>query len=135
MVSSEYGKDLQIDGVTVVYQITWTGDKVTVDLVQVGQQDLKKLATQTKQNFINKILSMENPQTLQEKIDFLKRKKEEKMIARNCDHTTSIKLENKVYEELRQAGFDEGILTQEEKSWPFLLSKGIGILKNNRQSI
>jgi hypothetical protein len=62
MVSSEYGKDLQIDGVTVVYQISKIGSEVIVRLLQVANlmNPEKSLTEKTKKNFIDQILKAES---------------------------------------------------------------------------
>ena len=59
--TSEYGKDLQIDGVTVVYQISHVLGKVIVRLIQVGNimNPEKTLTRQTQENFKSQILKAE----------------------------------------------------------------------------
>jgi hypothetical protein len=74
--------------------------------------------------------------TTEQKIQFIKVKREEKFQARlNNDHMTATKLEKKIDEEMKQAGFDSWILSMDEQFLPKIIKSGFAELKNNRQSI
>jgi hypothetical protein len=74
--------------------------------------------------------------TTEQKIQFIKDKREEKYQARlNNDHITATKLEIQIDEEMKRAGFDSWILSMDEQFLPKIIKSGFAELKNNRQSI
>jgi molybdenum cofactor biosynthesis enzyme MoaA len=103
MSSSEYGKDLQIDGVTVVYQISNLMGKAIVRLIQVGNiMNLEKALTRvTQDNFITQILKVERPMTPEDKLQFIKERRERNFHNWNFnDYKTAKTLEKKIEQEL-----------------------------------
>jgi hypothetical protein len=138
MVSSEYGKDLQIDGVTVVYQISNLMGKAIVRLIQVGNiMNLEKALTRvTQDNFITQILKVERPMTPEDKLQFIKERRERNFHNWNFnDYKTAKTLEKKLEQELIDAKIDPHTLYMDMDSLPILIRGGIIDLKNNRQSI